>query len=118
TSAAGAEGLMQLTPDTGERFHCADLKDLQCNVGAGTKYLAWLLKRFSGDVSLALAAYNAGEGAVDKYQGIPPYPETQNYVKRIGASYGKTYHPILTRDEARVAFHLTNDDSNESRRGE
>src|SRR5262249_12464733 len=73
TSAAGAEGLMQLTPDTGKRFDCTDLKEQQCNVGAGTKYLAWLLKRFNGDVSLALAGYNAGEGAVDKYQGIPPF---------------------------------------------
>jgi len=108
TSAVGARGLMQLMPDTGKRFDCKDLKDEACNVEAGTKYLAWLLKRFNGDVSLALAGYNAGEGAVDKYKGIPPYHETENYVKKIVANYGKTYHPILSPDDAKVAFGLTN----------
>jgi Transglycosylase SLT domain len=107
-SSAGARGLMQLMPATAKRFDCTDLEDQTCNVIAGTKYLAWLLKRFNGDVKLALAGYNAGEGAVDKYQGVPPYAETQNYVTRIVTSYGKTYHPVLTPDEAQVAFHLTN----------
>jgi hypothetical protein len=107
TSGVGARGLMQLMPDTGKRFHCTNLKDEQCNVEAGTKYLAWLLKRFNGDVSLTLAAYNAGEGAVDKYKGIPPYQETQNYVKKIVANYGKTYHPIVSPEDAKVAFRLT-----------
>jgi hypothetical protein len=106
TSPAGAKGLMQLMPATAKRFHCDDLKDQACNVEAGTKYLAWLLKRFNGDVSLALAGYNAGEGAVDKYQGIPPYHETGNYVKRIVANYGKTYHPVLPPEDAKVAFGL------------
>jgi hypothetical protein len=105
-------------PDTGKRFHCTDLADEKCNVEAGTKYLAWLLKRFNGDVSLTLAAYNAGEGAVDKYQGIPPYHETENYVKKIVANYGKTFHPIVSPADAKVMFHLTGDDSNESARGE
>ena len=107
TSGVGARGLMQLMPDTGKRFHCTDLNDEKCNVEAGTKYLAWLLKRFNGDVSLTLAAYNAGEGAVDKYKGIPPYQETQNYVKKIVANYGKTYHPIVSPEDAKVAFRLT-----------
>ncbi len=111
TSPVGAKGLMQLIPATAKRFDCNDLKDEACNVGAGTKYLAWLLKRFNGDVSLALAGYNAGEGAVDKYQGIPPYHETQNYVKKIVANYGKTYHPILSPDDAKLTFRLTNDQS-------
>src|SRR3981081_1531227 len=71
TSPAGARGLMQLMPATAKRFDCTDLKDEACNVEAGTKYLAWLLKRFNGDVKLALAGYNAGEGSVDKYQGDP-----------------------------------------------
>ena len=106
TSSAGAKGLMQLMPATAKRFNCDDLKDQACNVEAGTKYLAWLLKRFNGDVSLALAGYNAGEGAVDKYQGIPPYPETENYVKKIVANYGKTYHPVLSPEDAKVAFGL------------
>ena len=107
TSRAGAKGLMQLMPGTAKRFDCKDLKDEACNVEAGTKYLAWLLKRFNGDVSLALAGYNAGEGAVDKYQGIPPYHETQNYVKKIVANYGKTFHPVLSPEDAKIAFGLT-----------
>ncbi|HJT67708.1 MAG TPA: lytic transglycosylase domain-containing protein [Pyrinomonadaceae bacterium] len=90
-SHAGAQGLMQLMPGTAKRFGCEDPNDPQSNIEAGTKYLGWLLKRFSGNVELALAGYNAGEGAVDKYNGIPPYNETRNYVKIISQRYGKTY---------------------------
>ncbi|PYS25779.1 MAG: hypothetical protein DMF72_00640 [Acidobacteria bacterium] len=111
TSPVGAKGLMQLMPDTGKRFDCKNLKDEACNVEAGTKYLAWLLKRFNGDVSLALAGYNAGEGSVDKYKGIPPYHETENYVKKIVGNYGKTYHPIVSPDDAKVVFGLTSSSS-------
>lgn len=93
-SHAGAQGLMQLMPATAKRFGCNDPHDPVENITAGTKYLSWLLKRFSGNVELALAGYNAGEGAVDKYDGIPPYNETQNYVKIISKRYGKNYHPI------------------------
>src|ERR1700704_345234 len=106
TSSVGARGLMQLMPATAKRFKCDDVKDEACNVEAGTKYLAWLLKRFNGDVKLALAGYNAGEGSVDKYEGVPPYRETQNYVNKIVANYGKTYHPILGPEDAKIAFHL------------
>jgi soluble lytic murein transglycosylase-like protein len=95
-SHAGAQGLMQLMPATARRFGCADPSDMAANVDAGTKYLSWLLKRFNGDVTLALAGYNAGEGAVDKYNGVPPYNETQNYVRKIVAKYGKTVHPVMT----------------------
>lgn len=90
-SHAGAQGLMQLMPATAKRFGCEDLNDPEANVEAGTKYLGWLLKRFDGNVELALAGYNAGEGAVDKYNGVPPYNETRNYVKIISQRYGKTY---------------------------
>ena len=93
-SHAGAQGLMQLIPATAKRFGCEHPEDPQENVTAGTKYLGWLLKRFSGNVELALAGYNAGEGAVDKYDGVPPYNETQNYVKIISQRYGKMYHPV------------------------
>jgi len=105
-SSVGAQGLMQMMPATAERFGLKDPFDPAANVEAGTKYLKWLLKRFDGDVSLALAGYNAGEGAVDKYKGVPPYSETQNYVKKIVSNYGKTYHPVLSPDDAKLAFHL------------
>src|ERR1043165_1851788 len=105
-SHAGAQGLMQLIPATAKRFGCEHPEDPKENVTAGTKYLGWLLKRFSGNVELALAAYNAGEGAVDKYDGVPPYNETQNYVKIISQRYGKTYHPVLPPAEAAEVFQL------------
>src|SRR5215217_3700502 len=105
-SHAGAQGLMQLMPATAKRFGCNDPNDPLENITAGTKYLSWLLKRFSGNVELALAGYNAGEGAVDKYDGIPPYNETQNYVKIISKRYGKVYHPVLSPAEAAQVFQL------------
>ena len=105
-SHAGAVGLMQLMPAAAERFGCADRNDPAANIAAGTKYLSWLLKRFEGNVELALAGYNAGEGSVDKYDGIPPYKETKNYVKIISERYGKTYHPVLPPTEAEAAFNL------------
>lgn len=109
-SHAGAQGLMQLMPDTAKRFGCSDPHDAEENVAAGTKYLSWLLKRFSGNVQLALAGYNAGEGSVAKYHGIPPYNETQNYVRIISQRYGKTYHPVLSPKDATVAFRLRSTD--------
>lgn len=105
-SPVGAQGLMQMMPATAVRFGLKDPFDPAANVEAGTEYLKWLLKRFDGDVSLALAGYNAGEGAVDKYKGVPPYDETQNYVKKVVLNYGKTYHPVLPPDDAKLAFHL------------
>jgi len=108
-SGVGAEGLMQMMPATAKRFGLKDAFDPTANVEAGTRYLKFLLKRFNGDVSLALAGYNAGEGSVDKYKGVPPYGETQNYVKKIEATYGKTYHPVLTPEDAELAFGLTNE---------
>ncbi|HEY3578932.1 MAG TPA: lytic transglycosylase domain-containing protein [Pyrinomonadaceae bacterium] len=97
-SHAGAQGLMQLMPATAKRFGCEDMNDPESNIEAGTKYLGWLLKRFDGNVELALAGYNAGEGAVDKYNGVPPYNETRNYVKIISQRYGKTYLTVQSPD--------------------
>lgn len=108
-SHAGAQGLMQLMPDTAKRFGCDDPHDPVENIEAGTKYLSWLLKRFSGNVELALAGYNAGEGAVDKYDGVPPYNETRNYVKIISKRYGRTYHPVLPPEQAADVFQLNVD---------
>jgi len=106
-SHAGAQGLMQMMPATARRFAVEGKMGVEQNVYAGTKLLRWLLKRFDGNVELALAGYNAGEGSVDKYDGIPPFPETQNYARKITANYGKTYHPILDPADAHLFFHLT-----------
>ncbi|SDY34176.1 Soluble lytic murein transglycosylase [Lysobacter sp. yr284] len=82
-SRAGAQGLMQLMPATARRFGVGNAFDAGQNIQGGVQYLAWLLKRFNGDLTLASAGYNAGEGAVDKYKGVPPYSETQRYVQRV-----------------------------------
>lgn len=82
-SRAGAIGLMQLMPETAQRLDVRDMYDPDDNVGGGTKYLRQLLDRFQGNLPLALAAYNAGENAVDRYQALPPYTETRQYVRRV-----------------------------------
>ncbi len=86
-SPKDAAGLMQLIPDTASRFGVGDIFDPAENITGGVRYLRWLLAYFQGDVSLALAGYNAGEGAVDRYKGIPPYEETRNYVRIIRRVY-------------------------------
>lgn len=86
-SSAGAEGLMQLIPATAERFGVTDAKDAGQNIKGGVAYLDWLMKRFERDPLMVLAAYNAGEGAVDANKGIPPYPETRDYVPKVLAAW-------------------------------
>lgn len=83
-SRAGAQGLMQLMPATAARFGVINAFDPEQNIRGGVEYLAWLLKRFNGDLTLAAAGYNAGEGAVQRHGGVPPYAETQRYVVRVG----------------------------------
>jgi hypothetical protein len=84
-SSVGAQGLMQLMPATARRFGVADAFDPRQNVFGGVRYLRWLLDKFGGDVALASAGYNAGENAVVRYGGIPPYKETQGYVRKVVA---------------------------------
>jgi len=82
-SRAGAQGLMQLMPPTARRFGVSDSYDAGQNIRGGVQYLSWLLRRFNGNLTLAAAGYNAGEGAVDRHGGVPPYKETQYYVQRV-----------------------------------
>ncbi|HYG85881.1 MAG TPA: transglycosylase SLT domain-containing protein [Azospirillum sp.] len=89
-----AAGLMQLIPDTAERFDVRDSSNPEDNLRGGMKYLRWLLAYFRGDVRLALAGYNAGEGAVDRHRGIPPYEETRAYVELIRRLYPQAGHPF------------------------
>ena len=95
-SRAGAIGLMQLMPQTAVRLDVRDSYNPDDNIGGGTKYLRQLLDRFNGNLPLALAAYNAGEHAVERYQGLPPIAETRQYVKKV-LQY---YRVFLTSDRA------------------
>lgn len=89
-SSAGAMGLMQLMPGTAQAYGVANPFDPQQNVDAGSAYLADLLHRYHGNLTLALAAYNAGSGAVEKFGGVPPYAETQSYVHSVLSSYHRS----------------------------
>jgi hypothetical protein len=103
TSNKGASGLMQLMPPTARRFGVTDIYDPQQNIDAGIKYMRWLLDKFGGDVRLALAGYNAGEGAVMKYGNqIPPYNETQEYVRRITNRYNSIRNPGFVQTAKKV----------------
>jgi TPR repeat protein len=93
-SSKNAQGLMQLVPATAERFGVKNVWNPSENIRGGTAYLHWLMRHFTGNVQWVLAAYNAGEKTVEQYHGIPPFSETQNYVRRILATYPKTNHPV------------------------
>jgi soluble lytic murein transglycosylase-like protein len=89
-SSAGAVGMMQLMPDTARRYGVTDRRDAEQNIDAGTRYLKDLLSMFNSNLTLAVAGYNAGEGAVMKFNNtVPPYPETRNYVQQVLKLYGR-----------------------------
>jgi len=98
-SAKDARGLMQLIPETANRFNVRDAYDVKDNVRGGLAYLRWLLAYYRGKVEFAAAAYNAGEKAVDRYRGVPPYAETRDYVHRVRQFFRRELHPY----DARIA---------------
>ena len=129
-SHAGAQGLMQLMPDTAKRFGCVHPEDPADNIKAGTKYLGWLLKRFDGNVELALAGYNAGEGAVSSFMtgkplvlrsgktvnprgvvtgGIPPYAETRRYVRSVLTIVNNSVFAPGEKSDLRLRLHYRRD---------
>jgi len=102
-SLKGAQGLMQLMPGTASDMGVLDAFDAAQNIRGGARYLAQLLRTFGGNEQLAAAAYNAGPGAVQRYNGVPPYAETQVYVKRVGElrrRYGAVVHGAMTAMQA------------------
>ncbi len=104
-SHANARGLMQLIPDTAKRFGVKNSYDPEQNIHGGVKYLRFLLDRFKGDLKKVIAAYNAGEGKVEQYKGIPPYKETQQYVKNVLAIYDKLRAPALKAKKIAALSH-------------
>jgi len=102
-SPKGAQGLMQLIPATARRFGVADAFDPAENIQGGAKYLRYLLDHYRGDYPLALAAYNAGEGAVAKYGTVPPYPETQNYLKSVARELRESAPPAVEKPQPPAA---------------
>jgi len=106
-SPKGARGLMQLMPGTARRFGVENIFDVKQNIEGGVKYMRWLLDTFNGDLNLALAGYNAGEGAVMKYGWqIPPYRETQEYVRRISSRYNMISEPQYIQSARRVSSEI------------
>ncbi|MGB4782511.1 transglycosylase SLT domain-containing protein [Candidatus Methylomirabilis sp.] len=101
-SPKGAQGLMQLMPATIWRLSVGDAYDPHENIGAGVRYLRQLMDRFQGDVTLALAAYNAGENAVLRYKGVPPYKETRDYVTKILSLYRRGQRERFTNKDGAI----------------
>ena len=114
-SSKGAMGLMQLMPQTAAQYGVSNLRDPYQNLNAGAKHLKGLLDQYEGDVVLALAAYNAGSGAVQRYGGVPAYPETQEYVRKVQAKMGrapkKREGRLVSNVSARIEMRVNPDGS-------
>ena len=98
-SGAGAQGLMQLMPDTAARFGVTDSFSRTDNIRGGVAYLDWLMEEFAGDAVLALAGYNAGENAVKRHEGVPPFPETRDYVPKVLVAFSVARNLCKTRPQ-------------------
>lgn len=109
-SSAGAQGVMQLMPATAKGLGVEDAFDAEQNIMAGTKYLAKMLTKYNGSVKLALSAYNAGAGNVDKYEGVPPFEETKNYITRIFGYLGRSTETSQT-ESTQAKDNVKNQDS-------
>jgi len=114
-SAKGAQGLMQLMPQTAKQYGVTNLHDPYQNLTAGAKHLRGLLDQYDGNVTLALAAYNAGSGAVTRYGGIPAYAETQDYVKKVQTKMGRTPRKyegrLVSKETATIQMRVAADGS-------
>jgi len=99
-SSCGAVGVMQLMPDTAKSLGVTDPYNAEQNINGGAKYLSDLLKKYDGDIDKTLAAYNAGPGNVAKYDGVPPFKETQNYINKIKASMGQASTSVSNSSES------------------
>ena len=104
-SRAGAQGLMQLMPATQARFGVKNPHDPAQNINAGVKYLAWLLKEFDQDRNHVIAAYNSGENTVKRYNGIPPFPETIEYVRRVNILYARYFAALALENTLKSSSH-------------
>lgn len=104
-SNKNAQGLMQIVPETGRLLGCGNPFNPDENVAAGTRYLRYLLDRFAGDQQLALAAYNAGEGTIDRFGGVPPFPETVNYLQRVAHGTRSYRQRVQNRYVAALRIH-------------
>jgi len=109
-SRKGAVGLMQLMPETAKKYGVYNRYNAEQNLEAGVRHLKYLYKRYEQDLTLTLAAYNAGEEAVKKYQGVPPYKETRNYIKRVMQFMGKSYNRFFKPKARQIIYRIVTND--------